>query len=366
MKRIINDNQRGILFKNGRYVKLLLPGRYFICGQANAEIFSLTEEVTPSSCSLDTLLSDSSAGKALDTVEVNDGEIALHFLDGRFADVLTSGKHAFWSAAGSHTFVKADITKPDISADIPSYILSGLEGRYCTRIEVAEHQRARLYFDRRFIRLLEPGVYYFWNTAVDVEAGYSDTRLVQKIVSGQEILTTDKVPVRVNMVLSYRLTDYVKPYTEIEDLDDQIHVAAQMALREYIGKHTLDEILAGKDELSGCVFSVLKDREKDFYIEVTEAGVRDIILPGEIRDILSTVLIAEKQAQANVITRREEVASTRSLLNTAKLMEENPTLYRLKELEYIERICGNVGNINLSSGGDVISQLLALLQRNSE
>ena len=84
-------------------------------------------------------------------------------------------------------------------------------------------------------------------------------------------------------------------------------------------------------------------------------------LEGEIRDIMNTVLIAEKRAQANVITRREEVASTRSLLNTAKLMEENPTLYRLKELEHIERICENVGNINLNGNGDVLSQLMGLM-----
>ena len=88
----------------------------------------------------------------------------------------------------------------------------------------------------------------------------------------------------------------------------------------------------------------------------------DVILPGEVRDIMNTVLIAEKRAQANVITRREEVASTRSLLNTAKMMEENPTLYKLKELEYAERICENVGNINLN-GGDVISGVLGLLNK---
>ena len=82
----------------------------------------------------------------------------------------------------------------------------------------------------------------------------------------------------------------------------------------------------------------------------------------QIRDIMNTVLVAEKRAQANVITRREEVASTRSLLNTAKLMEENPTLYKLKELEYIERICENVGNINLSAGGDILTQLASVLK----
>ena len=90
-------------------------------------------------------------------------------------------------------------------------------------------------------------------------------------------------------------------------------------------------------------------------------SVDHIILPGEIRDIMNTVLVAEKRAQANVITRREEVASTRSLLNTAKLMEENQTLYKLKELEYAERIFKNVGNISLSGNGDILQQLSLLL-----
>jgi len=74
------------------------------------------------------------------------------------------------------------------------------------------------------------------------------------------------------------------------------------------------------------------------------------------------VLAAEKRAQANVITRREEVASTRSLLNTAKMMEENPTLYRLKELEYLERICENVGNLQINGSGDLLTQLTALFR----
>lgn len=82
---------------------------------------------------------------------------------------------------------------------------------------------------------------------------------------------------------------------------------------------------------------------------------------GEIRDIMNTVLVAERKAQANVITRREEVASTRSLLNTAKLMDENKTLYKLKELECLERICTQVGNINVAGGGALLEQLKVLL-----
>ena len=84
-------------------------------------------------------------------------------------------------------------------------------------------------------------------------------------------------------------------------------------------------------------------------------------MPGEIKDIMNSVLVAEKTAQANVISRREEVASTRSLLNTAKLMDENKTLYKLKELEYLERICDRVGEISVNGNAGLVEQLGQLL-----
>ena len=95
----------------------------------------------------------------------------------------------------------------------------------------------------------------------------------------------------------------------------------------------------------------------DGIVEFVSAGLRDIVLPGEVREIMNTVLVAEKKAQASVITRREEVASTRSLLNTAKLMEENATLFKLKELEYLERICEKVGSISLDNASGILEQL---------
>lgn len=88
-----------------------------------------------------------------------------------------------------------------------------------------------------------------------------------------------------------------------------------------------------------------------------DCGVKDIVLPGDIKDIMNQVLIAEKKAQANLITRREETASTRSLLNTAKLMEDNAMLYKLKEMEYVEKIAEKINNISLSGSGQIVDQL---------
>ena len=129
-----------------------------------------------------------------------------------------------------------------------------------------------------------------------------------------------------------------------------------MALRSVICDKTLDEILLEKEKITPDNKNDVEVFVSWFFVSFEDAGIKDIILPGEIKDILNTVLIAEKQAQANVITRREETASTRSLLNTAKFMEENDVLYRLKELEMLERIFDKVGNINVD-GGNFIESL---------
>ena len=360
-KVIINENQRGFLFKNGKYQKMLTAGKYLLFGGRNIVIAPLDRPIDAGFCSIETLLKDKAVADSAAVVEVGDQELALHFINGKFNSILSRGKHAFWSCVDKQDFQIVDISTPEVSEDVPTYIFAKIPTPYYTKVEVAEYQKARLYFDKKLVKILDAGTYYFWNTSTKIEVGYVDTRLTQMNITGQEMLTADKVSLRINFVCNYRITDYVKILTEVDDFEEQMHVAAQLALREYVGKYKLDEILENKEKMSECVFEKLKEKESQLFIEITDAGVKDIILPGEIRDIMNTVLVAEKRAQANVITRREEVASTRSLLNTARLMDENATLYRLKELEYVERICANVGNINLSGEGNMLDRLAALL-----
>jgi len=98
-----------------------------------------------------------------------------------------------------------------------------------------------------------------------------------------------------------------------------------------------------------------------FGVRVGAIALKDVILPGEMREILNQVVLAEKQAQANLIRRREETAATRSLLNTARLLEENPLLVRLKELETLEKVAEKVDKITVNGGIDsLLTQLITL------
>lgn len=362
-KVIITEKNKGLLFKNGKYVKLLDAGKYRVFGDSEIEIVSLDCALLSNKCNLDTLLKDQEIANQTVIVDVKDEELALHYVDGKFHSVVGRGKHAYWNTCSTHEFKIVNISSPVVEDEISDYVFSKILPAYYTKIEVQEFQKARLLFNGKFVKVLDSGTYYFWKNGVKVEASTVDTRLTQMDICGQEILTLDKVSIRVNLVVNYKITDFVKIFTEINDFSEQLRVFAQLALREYVGKRKLDEILENKEEISNFIFNKLKEKEKDYFVEVFDSGVKDIILPGEIREIMNTVLVAEKKAQANVITRREEVASTRSLLNTAKLMEENPTLYKLKELEYVERICENVGHITLNGNGDILTQLGGVLSR---
>lgn len=365
-KVIINENQRGFLFKDGKYEKILDAGKYRFSSNYEIEISYLDQPLSPIKCAIETLLKDDAVAQNTAVVDVCGEKLALHYVDGKFSSVLTEGKHVFWSVNNKHEFKIIDVSTPEVDESIPKYVFTKIPNAYFKRIDVPEHLKGRLYIDKKFVRLLDAGTYYFWRSTSEVEVTYADTRLMQMNVSGQELLTADKVSLRINFVCSYKITDYVKVATEIDDYQEQLHVFTQLALREYVGKYNLDEILENKEGISEFVLAKLKEKESELFVNISFAGVKDIILPGEIREIMNTVLVAEKKAQANVIARREEVASTRSLLNTAKLMDENKTLYKLKELEYVERICENVGNITLNGNGGVLNQLTSILGNTSQ
>lgn len=363
MRTIIKENQRGLLFKNGKFIDYLKPGKHMRFGLGyNVEIVYIAEEFKLCGFDLDVFIKNEALAQEIETVDVADETIVLHFENGKYVGTLTSGKYAFWKIHKKHTFQIVDIKTPEVSEDVPKYLFASIPKALYYKVEVAHYQKARLCYDGKFIRLLEPGAYYFWNNGTKVTAELADTRSLQMDITGQEMLTLDKVELRINFVCNYKITDYVKIHTEIDDYERQIHILLQLALREYVGKYRLDEILENKEQLSAAMLSRLKEKEAEYFVTFSEAGVKDIILPGEIRSIMNTVLLAEKKAQANVITRREEVASTRSLLNTAKLMDENQTLYKLKELEYLEKICDNVGSISVSGGADLLTQLTQILK----
>jgi len=222
---------------------------------------------------------------------------------------------------------------------------------------VENYEKGMLYIDGKFAQELDTGIHYFWKTPQVLSLKKADLRQLQTEILGQEILTKDKAALRANFVIQYRITDMQKAIVETNDYLKQLYVLTQMTVREYMSAYTLDEILERKEAAGAFIKKALADKATEIGLTIVEAGIKDIILPGDVKEIMNQVLIAQKQAQANTILRREETAATRSLLNAAKLMEENEMLFRLKEMEYTEKIADKINGISLSGGGQILEQL---------
>jgi hypothetical protein len=358
MKKVmINNWQVGLVFKNGSYYKFLQEGSYWFWTDVQVLKYSVTESFIPP-VDLNILLTDADFAEAVELVEVKDNEIVLVYKEGVLNKVLTAGQYAFWKGPVKYTFLRDETSKIEIAGYIDRTALQNPPVLpHIRSAEVQNYEKALLFVDGNFAKLLQPGVYFWWKNSILVHVAKADVRLQQMEINGQEILTKDKAALRINAWAQYRIVDIEKALLENKEFEKQLYVSFQLVLREYIAGFGFDEMLERKETMSSFVAEHVKNKAEVLGVEVAGFGIRDIVLPGDVKDIMSQVLVAEKKAQANIIMRREETASTRSLLNTAKLMEENAMLWKLKEMEYVEKIADKISNITVSGNGVLVEQL---------
>lgn len=218
-----------------------------------------------------------------------------------------------------------------------------------------------LYINQQFTQTYSAGEYAWWTLGSKIDMLTIDLRLQNMDVSGQEILTKDRVSIRLNLLATWQITDAEKLILQVKNYNDYLYREMQLALRTVVATKTLDELLADKNLLNDEIKHIVLPIAAEQGIAVHSVGVKDVILPGDMKDILSQVVAAQKQAEANNIKLREETQSTRSLHNTAKMMENNPMLLRLKELEALEKITTRINQLNVYGGlHEVMHNLIQL------
>jgi len=353
----IKAYQVGLVFKNRNLIEILKEGNHWIFGNKFVEVHEMKNQFTTTE-DLNFLLKNEGLNSMLEVIDVKDGEIVLVHENGIFKEVLNVGQYAFWKGVLNREFQKVDLTKVEITEKISKTILENMKLKNFTRKFVVTNQyKGLLLIDGKLTKVLEAGTYYFWNNEISVEVKAIDTRMQQMEIAGQELLTKDKAMLRINFYVRFQVENIQKALMENKEYDKQLYILMQLALREFVGALTLDELLVKKDSVGREILENLGNKAEDLGLKASDAGIRDVILTGEMKEIMNQVLIAEKKAQANSIMRREETASTRSLLNTAKLMEENEVLWKLKEMEYMEKIADKIGDITVSGNSNILSQL---------
>lgn len=362
----IKKDERALLFRRGDFVTILHAGehRFFDpLKRLTVEVFALAKTAFEHRLAEYLRHAESElVAREFHVVDLGAAEVGVRQENGVLAEVLAPGaRRLYWKG-----YIDVRVERVDIAAEfaLAPAVLAQL-ATPAARAKVAgaaevlafavpQFHLAVLYVDGKVARTLAPGAHAFWKFGRELRVELVDLRLQAIEVAGQEILTRDKVALRVNLNASVRYVDALKAFETQAKPIDWLYRELQFALRAAVGTKSLDELLEDKGAIDRSVAEQVRARATPAGLDVDSVGVKDIILPGEMKTILARVVEAEKVAQANVIRRREETAATRSLLNTAKVMEDSPIALRLKELETLEKVTEKIDKISVFGGLDAV------------
>jgi len=363
-KFLVKKEERALLFRKGDFVAVLHAGehRFFDPFKRLAiEVFSLAK--TAFEHRLADYLRHADAAlveREFHDVRLGATEVGLRYENGVLVEVLAPNTRRLYFKG----FIDVRVARFDIAEQFTlPYSLTAQLGSTTGRaritgadqvlaVQVPQHHVALLYVDGRTHSTLQPGLHAFFRFNRELRVELVDLRLLALEIAGQEILTKDKVALRINLNAGVRFLDVLAAFAQQAKPLDHIYRELQFGLRAAVGTRTLDELLEDKGAIDRTVAEHIGPRARAAGLEVASVGVKDIILPGGMKTILARVVEAEKAAQANVIRRREETAATRSLLNTAKVMEDSPIALRLKELETLEKVTEKIDKLHVYGGLD--------------
>lgn len=266
---------------------------------------------------------------------------------------------------------------------------------------IKDTHRGLYYEDGKLTKVLEAGRYKIpprsrWLSQLPiVECLLVDVRERELTIKGQEILTADKVAIRVSILVQFRVTDPKAAVHTVDSFEDRLYTDVQLAARRSLASMTLEEILTNRNRLSEEILSDVKESATGYGVAIRRADVKDLMFPGNLQEIMNRVLAAERNSQAQLVeartraeveqiqtqsraetTRREAEAEAEARrvrdqaeaealrtqaeaesrayeerVKAAEALEQHPALLRLAELETLRDLATNA-NARLYLGFD--------------
>ena len=365
----VAENQRVLMLKSQQLADVLLPGKHKMWDFKN-ELEFVTFDINElffSEKNADRLFRNSETLRNhISHWKLSSSEVGLLYVDDLLQGIVAPGEHIYaWKDTGE---LRLDTLSIDDNLSVDEellFLINRAGANSASRlirssrtvaikpiadVAVAKEHVGLLYVNGKFVRRLQAGQHAFWQFNHTIEVKAFDCRTQMLEISGQEILSKDRVSLRINLSANIKVLDPELAACSVDKVEDYVYKTLQLALREAVGTKSLDDILLDKLYVNETIKQLVSGQLDDIGISLVNVGVKDIILPGEMKAILNQVVEAQKAAEANVIKRREETSATRSLHNTAKVMENNPTLMRLKELEALEKVSDKIGNLTVYGG----------------
>jgi len=360
----LTEHQRALVWIDGKLERMLGPGRHAVWNvlhEVGVDVVSV-RDLRLNVADPEAVIRSGVLGEEAEVVELGDHEKALVRVDGRIAALLGAGLHAVWRV-GREVAVERFAAQPVVfeHGELPAILKAANADQHLASTRVDVGSVGLVYHEGELVARAAAGLHAFWLGEGQVRTVHVDLREQSTDVGGQEIMTADKVTLRLNAVVTWKVAEAETAVTAVEDYRQALYREAQLALRAAVGTRELDDLLADKEALASEVEAQVAGRATAFGLQVTGFGVRDVILPGEMRELLNRVTEARKAAEASLVTRREETAAMRSQANTARIFESNPMLMRLRELEVLEKVADNANLTVVLGEGGLADRVVKLL-----
>ncbi len=204
---------------------------------------------------------------------------------------------------------------------------------------VFEHQRGLLYRRGKFAEVWGPGVHWYFRPVHTVQK--VDVRTLYVTIPGQEVLTADNVGIKVSLAASYKVVDPYRAVNQVASYPEALYLLLQVNLRDIVGEMAVEDLLARRNEIGKALLERTAPAVQEIGLALQMVNVKDIMFPGELRNIFAQVVNARKEGLAALERARGEHAALRNLANAARLLDENPHLYQLRLLQGLENSSGN-------------------------
>jgi len=337
----VRAHERGLVFRDKQFEDVLGPGVHWRLDPLRKLRVAIVDVRSPwlAHADLDVIVRSEALRREARVVDLKAYERAIVWADDRLEAVLTPGLYALWTVFRDVKVETVDARGALFEHEQLATILE-LRGTapLLEAVTVEAGHAGLLFRNGRHEATLGPGLYALWKGVARARIAVVELREQVADVAGQEIMTADKVTLRMNAVVTFKVADPLRAVSAVDDYRQALYREAQLALRAIVGARTLEALLGEKEAVARELDGALRSRAAEFGLDVVSLGIRDVILPGEIKELMNRVIAAQKAAEAALVTRREETAAMRSQANTARLFEQNPTLMRLRELETLEKV----------------------------
>ena len=179
-------------------------------------------------------------------------------------------------------------------------------------IIIKDTHRGLLYEDGVMTRILGAGRHKIRRSGIatlflrqpKVEVLLVDMRARDLTIKGQEILTADKVAIRVSILVQFAVIDPKAALHAVADYEDRLYSDVQLAARRSLAAMNLEEILTNRHRLSEDILRDVKEAAVGYGVAIGRADVKDLVFPGNLQEIMNRVLAAERMSQAQLVEAR--------------------------------------------------------------